>query len=760
MSGAGDASAPSGPGRSRIEEAAAGALVVASAVAGALAGAHPTGTPVVDPLYGALFAATVTAAATVAGRATILWLAAVVTGFSRGYVIFPALASLVLGFTGAVTRRPVRALNAAAAAVAAQVALRLPHTGFQGGSALVAAAAVAPCLIHALTLLPRPVRRAVAWTSATVVVLAVVLSVPVAVEAALSHNRAALGTTAAEEALRSVGDGDATGGKTQLLAAQTDFASVAGRLGAWWTAGARLVPVVSQQRNAALTGAEVARDVSAVSAAEAGRIDFARLHFRGSGVDLAQVQQLRAPLQRVDAVLTSGLRRLQSSDSGWLVQPLASRLSLVTGKVAKAQRSASIASEAVADAPSLLGGVAPRHYMVVVMDPSESRGLGGLVVFYGLMTVSHGHLSLEQFQDISKLNALALDHGGVKLTGPPDFLARYGQNPARYAQNATYPPDLPTVTDVLGQVYHRAYGKSLDGVLVIDPRSIASLLSIAGDVQVAGIGELTPANAEQVLEKGQYVAYPSPTQQTVRRAAFVEALKQVLSRLTAMPLPGPREMANTLDPDVQAGDLLFWSVHPGDQALLRRIGLAGAFPPAAGSDLLGVVTSNAGANKIDAYLQRTITDRVEYHSSSGQVTATVQVVLHNGAPASGLSPDVIGSFSGSGLPPGTNSLWLSLYSPLQLAGAEMGGRTLSMATVGELGVQTYSAFLSIPPGGTVTVTFRLHGSVAPGGYALHVYGQPMVLPDRTDVTVSSGGRSVSWSPRGHSRDFRVFSGGK
>jgi hypothetical protein len=738
--------------------AAVGVVAVASAVFGALSNAHPTGSPVIDAVYLVMFAGAVAAAGGLAGRATLLWLAALAAAFSRGYLIFPALAALVMAFGSAFTRRPVRPLNAVAAAVSVQVLLRLPHVGFQGGSALVAGVAAAPCLIHAATRLPRVARRALAWGVPALVVLAVLFTVPLAVEAALSRNAASVGTTAAEDALRSVSDGDATGGTAQLRTAQSDFATVANRLGSWWTAGARLVPVVSQQRKAALTGAQVARDVTAAAGAEAGQIDFARLHYQTGGIDLAQVAALQGPLRRVDGVLTGGLHRLDRSQSPWLVHPLATRLQLVTSKVAKAQNSASLADQATAAAPSLFGGNGTRHYMLMLTDPAESRGLGGLVVSYSIVTADQGHLTLSPIQDISQLNAAIDQNGTPKLTTPADYVARYGQFPAAYTQNVTYSPDLPTVTDVMAQLWAHTGGPPLDGVLVVDPAAMASLLNFSGPVQAAGIGQLDAANAEQILEKGQYVAYPSPTQQVARRNALGDALKQALSRVTAGTLPGPRSLADTLDPDVRAGDLLFWSLHPSEQPLLERIGLAGRFPTPSGGDLLAVVTNNAATNKIDAYLQRTISDQVQYNPSNGQIAATVHVELHNGAPSQGLSTEVIGSYTGSGRPPGTAREWLSLYSPLQLSGTTLGGGgAASVGTVPELGVQTYSTFVNVPAGGSATVTFRLHGQVRDRGYGLSLYSQPMVIPDRTTVTVTARGRVKTWVPQGGGRTFGYFS---
>lgn len=745
-------------GRGFEEGAAVGAVAVASGIAAAFAGTHSTGTPVLDPLYAALFAAAATAAGGVAGRATLLWLAAVAGAFSRGYEIFAAAAGLLLAFGAAMPGRSIRPLSAVAAAVSVQVVLRWPHFGFEGASALVGAAAVLPCLIHAVLRMPRRRRRAVVWGFLGFVGLAVLLCIPLAVEAALARTDASRGITAAEDALHSVSSGNASGGESQLSAAQADFSSVARKLGAWWTAGTRLVPVVAQQRQAVLAGAQVARDVAYTAGQQAQHIDFASLHYHDGGLDLRAVSALSGPLRQVEQQLTSGVHRLRSARSDWLVGPLASRLQLLTTHVVSAQRSASLASDAVDAAPSLLGGEGERHYLVAVTDPAESRALGGLIVSYGLVTASNGHLNVDQFQDISALNAAIGEHGGATITSPADFVNRYGQNPARYTQNVTYSPDLPTVTTVMSQLYAKAGYGQLDGMMVLDPKALAALLNFTGPVQAPGIGTLTSANAEDVLERGQYALYPSATQQTQRRNALDGALHEALSRLAAGSLPTPASLASTLGPDVSSRDLLFWSVHPQDQPLLEKTGLAGRFPTPRGGDLLAVVTDNTAANKIDAYLQRTITSKIDYDPSSGAVSETVQVVLHNGAPAAGLSSEVIGSYTGSGVAPGTNWTWLTLYSPLQLGGATLGASPLQLATQDELGVAAYSTFLKIGAGETQTVTVTLHGRVSSDGFGISVYRQPMVLPDKTTVEVSktgSGTESV-WSPTQSSRGYRFF----
>ena len=115
--------------------------MAAAAIGGALAGCHPTGTPAIDPIYAAAFAAAVTWAAGRAPRGTLLWLGVLAVVMSRGWLVLPALAALLLAFAGVWPRRPNALLGALTGALAVQVVLRWPPIAFHGATALVAVAA-------------------------------------------------------------------------------------------------------------------------------------------------------------------------------------------------------------------------------------------------------------------------------------------------------------------------------------------------------------------------------------------------------------------------------------------------------------------------------------------------------------------------------------------------------------------------------------------------------------------------------------------
>ena len=214
-------------------------------------------------------------------------------------------------------------------------------------------------------------------------------------------------------------------------------------------------------------------------------------------------------------------------------------------------------------------------------------------------------------------------------------------------------------------------------------------------------------------------------------------------------LPGPRSLAQDLAAPVARGRIGFWSMHPSEQPLLRRIGVDGAFPQVSSGDVLALTTQNAGNNKIDAYLHTTVNDHVIVDPGSGSVASQVTVTLRNDATNTGLPPVVIDSSAYPDLPAGTNRTWLTVYSPMDLNGLTIDGHSASATSGPEFGIHAYSVYVNIPPSGESTVALSLKGQVKPtGAYRLDLRLQPSVNPITSDVRVEAEG---DWLVAGTSR---------
>jgi hypothetical protein len=711
------------------------AMAVAAGVGGAVAGCHPTGTPIVDPIYTGLFAALVSLASSRAGRAWLLVLAAVGVALSRGWLLVPSAVALSLAFGSVWMRRQRRRWGALIGGLAIQVVLRWPAIGFNGLTALIASITVGLCLISSYSHLKGTSRRWARRAALGVVTVFMVFALPAIVGVLLARSSADHGIAETDSAITSVLGASTDSGGQRLTHAATDFSATSERAGSWWSSEAQLVPVVAQQRRAIVAAASSGQAVTSAAAQVAAHTGMGHLAFSDGRFNLAAIRQLAAPIRRIVRTMTVAQSRLEAVRSPWLVAPIGDRLTSLDARLTRVQVTAGLVSQLVQVIPGILGGDGVRHYFIAFMTPSESRGLDGFIGAYGEVRADDGRLSLVRAGSVKSLNRAPV--GTRHISGPADYLARYGQfDPADFFQDLSYSPDFPTVERVIAQMYPQSGGNHIDGVLALDPYALAALLGLTGPVTVPGLAApLTSANAADFLLEGEYDLFGKAN--AARHDFLQEALTAVFDRLVADRLPSPEAVDRDLAPVVKAGRLLFWTDRPAEQGVLSRLSLAGAFPQAEGSDLLAVTTQNAANNKIDSYLDRTIHDVVQFDPATGETTATVTVTLHNAAPVAGLPEIVGGSYTGSGLRADTNRTWMSVYSPLRLVRATDDGAATSVGSVRELGVNTYSTYVDIGPGGSQTIGFVLHGRLRPGAtYVLNLRNQPMIRPDDVSIRIT------------------------
>ena len=80
-------------------------------------------------------------------------------------------------------------------------------------------------------------------------------------------------------------------------------------------------------------------------------------------------------------------------------------------------------------------------------------------------------------------------------------------------------------------------------------------------------------------------------------------------------------------------------------------------------------------------------------------------------------------------------MYLSFYSPFALADSQIDGTDVPFSRQREFGYHVYSRYLSIPPGGSVTVVLDLAGQLAvgdrlPAGRGRAAHGDARFAPRR------------------------------
>jgi hypothetical protein len=619
-------------------------------------------------------------------------------------------------------------IRAAACGALVGVAVRStwPHVSL--APSLVAAVAVLVILIPAVVASPRPLRRRVLRWSGLVALagLLLVLVAGITGYEARSPLRTALDTArsgllAAEHGDQATAIADFRKSSSAFRAAESDLA---------WARAAEVVPIVSQQIRAIRVATSIGDSLARAGLTTASTASVSDLKLVDGAFPIARLEQFQPVFEQDLKVLSAVSGETSSFSSPWLVSVLRTRLEAVDSRVQRATHDAQIGLLATKEVPGILGANGLKTYLVVVENPAESRGSGGVIGDYAEITADAGHLHLVKVGSVGQLNRDGVKPKERSLPDIPDFVDRYGAYfPQDHWENISMSPDFPTVAAVVEYLYPQSGGVKLNGVISVDPVAMAGFLKMVGPVTSKGLDvQVTQANVVSFLANDEFVRFPDNR----LRVQFVEGLlKKVWHELTSRPLPAVPKLVKDLEPAVKGGHLLMYSSTSGAESFFNQIHVSGAMPPVDG-DFVGVVTQNSAGNKIDWYLRRTIdydaTLNLQWHT----ITATLTVKLHNTAPTSGQPAVVIDGAAGVETTPGESLTWVNLYTPWQISGTPtLNGHPLVLESQYELGRQVYSAIIGIPSGSTDVVTVHLTGSwpESLSHYELSWYHQPELFKD-------------------------------
>lgn len=409
----------------------------------------------------------------------------------------------------------------------------------------------------------------------------------------------------------------------------------------------------------------------------------------------------------------------------WLT-PLDSSRAQFQTELTKISSELSNAAAAVQIAPAMLGQSGMRRYFIGFENNAEARGLGGLPGQFAILTADHGKLSFTTFgsdDDLAGARA-SLDLGA-------DYNALYAQDdPTGKYQNSDLSPDFPDAARIWAGMWQQKTGQHIDGALAIDPNALGYLLSATGPATVPGGVTLHGGDVVNLVENLVYQRYPD----TAVRKAYLNGVAhaiadKLLSGGDTSKLLGAAGRAAT------ERRLLVWSADPSQEAVLRRVGYAGALP---GQDQLGqdrpftgFVVNNVAGTKLDYYLDRSVTYTRSSCAAGG--TSTASIALHNSAPATGLPAYVTGRSDSAAAQaePGDNRLLVSYYGSAgsTVRAATLDGREVPIRVLTENGLTVVVVDLELPVGSTRTLQVSLNepAATAPVQVLRQPLGRPLTL---------------------------------
>lgn len=395
----------------------------------------------------------------------------------------------------------------------------------------------------------------------------------------------------------------------------------------------------------------------------------------GRTLDGASLRAARSALSDVpDALVRSAREELAATPGTWLPAPIAQARSEALSAASELITVDSQLRVAVRTIPAFLGADGGRRYLVLLQNSAELRGTGGLIGWWGVVTVTDGRFQLERLGRENELGEFA-DRNDV--TADPTFARRYAHADALGdVHNVNVDPDLPSVAPLVLEQFRPLVDGPLDGIIAIDPFALATVLAgtrIDLPDELVPSGVTDPLPSEELPEVTTVDAYRHFGGTTPERARFLAAVAEAgFSAL--LDLDRDVATARRVGHAAAGRHLQLFSVHPQEQDGLVALGVAGHLGGSEGADLLSVTANNAAGNKLDVHVRHRMTGRIRLVPPAPAAPgcgplrreATVRVAVDNRAVDADLDPYVIGSPGLTGDldgPLGLNRTWFTVWAP-------------------------------------------------------------------------------------------------
>ncbi len=529
-----------------------------------------------------------------------------------------------------------------------------------------------------------------------------------------------------------------------LLEARSELTRLAEKLDGPIYSILELVPVARQNIQAATAITDAARPVIDAALETSSFISTSdETLFHEGTVRLEAISHLEQLMFRQSATIQELVDTALAQQSGWLIPSAYEDVRDLTEGGQELSATASTLHRAMRLAPGLLGEASPRTFAVLLLNNAELRGAGGVASGIGSVTFDEGHLKVGRFRYYREL---AGERPFRKVDAPADFTERFGRYGSDTTEwiNVSASPDIPDLAATAAELVRVTAGQEVSGVIVVDPRGLASLLTEDDDIDSDELEiSLVAGDLPRFVYSDAYERYTDPVE---RRAALLALAPSVLEEVTdELDLGTIRRVASA----AAGGHLALYSADAREQDLFVAAGVAGELTTDSVDSLL-VTLQNLGADKLDYWI-----DRVQTHGCKvtvGSAHCIGSVALVNDAP--GDLPEYVtqGGSAYRG--------YLEVYLPqnAKLLGFSKDAEVPPYAVEVEDGRRSYGVNVRVKRGSAVTVAYEYELPLPEGAYSLSVRPQPLARDARIHLEVAAPDRWIVRGPEGEEDSPMAFSG--
>lgn len=324
-------------------------------------------------------------------------------------------------------------------------------------------------------------------------------------------------------------------------------------------------------------------------------------------------------------------------------------------------------------AEELLGYKGARNYLLLFQNSAEIWPGGGFVGSLANLTLENGGIKELKFYDVYDFNQYSTLEGG-------------------WARNVSLNPDFSVNAQNFGEVFQRATGVAIDGVIGVDLRVAQQLLAITGPITLTDFNnqEITAENFFEVTTREvETDFFPGSS----KKKRFIQALGEaVLAKLFETPASAYLSTAQLFWEQLQQKGVLLYLTDASLYQVAVEQNFAGRIKETSG-DYLAALDHNAGT-KGTVWVDRTLEYKVDNSDRFGTLRGELKVTWHNG----GTEAWPAGEYN--------NLFWALVPRGAVLVSGTWADQdvTTAVGTRERNGKTSFEYRISVPPGETKTLT--------------------------------------------------------
>lgn len=284
--------------------------------------------------------------------------------------------------------------------------------------------------------------------------------------------------------------------------------------------------------------------------------------------------------------------------------------------------------------PKLLGEPKEKKYLVLFQNDKELRATGGFLTAYAIFRVDKGLIHIDSTSDIYPLD----DRISAKEKAPAPILKYFPNVSVLNLRDSNLSPDFIVSMDKFNELYAKARGPKVDGIIAVDTRALVAAMEILGDIQAGGRTFNTKINPvcdcpQVIYELEKSITQPVGYVRENRKSIIGDLLSALMVKaLSASPKEYWGPLFQEMIKQTTEKHIMFYVYDKEGQKGIDALNASGRIRAFEGDYLHINETSFSGA-KANLFVKNTVTHEYKVESD-GSIIKTLTIDYKNPYPPS------------------------------------------------------------------------------------------------------------------------------